>query len=151
MLLGLVAAIWVALVVLRAPATVLFFALLVGQLMSQQLSDEVFNLVNEYASLGDVRYIHVALLILPILISLVVLRGRVNKSKRLIEIVPLLFVAASLMIFADNYLALSQNLPSQQVSLLETYEGLIVSAGAVLSLLSSWLSYPKPHKSKKKH
>lgn len=151
MLLGLVAAIWVVLVVLRAPATILFFALLVGQLMSQQLSDEAFNLINEYASLGDVRYVHVALLVLPLLISLAALRGRVSKSKRFIEIVPLLFVAASMMVFADNYLALSQTLPSQQVSLLETYEGLVVSTGAVLSLLSSWLDYPRPHKDKKKH
>lgn len=151
MLIGLVAALWVLFVYLRAPATVLFFALLVGELMSQQLSDDAFNIINDYATLSDVRYVHVALLVLPVLISAVFLRGRVSKSKRLIEIVPLIFVAASLMIFVDHYLALSQKLPSDQLTLLRTYEGVIVSAGAVLSLLSAWLSYPKLHSSKKKH
>lgn len=151
MLIGLVAATWALLIYLRAPATVLFFALLVGQLMSQQLSDEVFNIFNDYATLSDVRYVHVALLLLPLVVSAIFLRDRVSKSKRLVEIIPLLFVAASMMIFVDHYLALSQKLPSDQLTLLRSYEGVIVSVGAVTSLVSAWLSYPKLHSGKKKH
>lgn len=151
-LLGSVVAIWLAFVFLRAPATVLFFALLVGQLMSEQLSEEAFKLVNEYATLSDVRYMYVALLVAPLILTLLILRNRVSRSKRIIELIPLLLAAVSTMIFIDNYLSLSQNLPEQQSTLLKTYEGVVVSAGAVLSLVSSWFSYPHLHKDKhKKH
>lgn len=149
-LLGAVALLWIVFIALRAPATILFFALLVGQLISQQLASEVFDLTNQYLSVSDVRYVHIGLLVLPIIISLLILRGRVNKSKRLIEAPALLLLAVSVMILADNYLSLSQNLPSDQAALLATYEGIIVSAGAALSLVSSWLNYPKPHKDHKK-
>lgn len=150
-LVGLMAAVWVLFIFLRAPATVLFFALLVGELVSQQLSDEAFEIINAYATLGDVRYVHVALLLLPLVASLLFLKGRVGKSKRVIEAPALLLLAAAVMIFIDHYLALSQKLPSDQLSLLRTYEGVIVSVGAAVSLVSAWLDYPRPHKDKKKH
>ena len=151
MLLGVVGAIWAVLVFMRVPATVIFFAILVGQLLALQLSDEAYNLVTQYISIPGFQYVQVALLLTPVVITILILRGRVSKSKRLIEAIPLLLAAGSITIFVDNYLAISQNLTSDQSTLLRTYESLIVSAGAVLSLVSALLSYPRPHKGKKHH
>lgn len=152
MLLGSVAAVWIIFVLLRAPATVLFFALLVGQLMAEQLGNEAYDLINQYATFNDIRYVYVGILLLPVILTLLVLRGKISKTKRIIEVLPLLFTAVAIMIFIDNYLSLSRNLPADQNNLLQTYEGVIVSAGAVLSLVSSWFSFPRSHKDKhKKH
>jgi len=148
-LIGIVAAIWIFLVLMQVPATVVFFSILVGQLLAVQLSDETYDLVTQYTSIPDFRYVQVALLLTPVVITILFLRGRVSKSKRLIEAVPLLLAAASITIFIDNYFAISRSLPTDQSTLLRTYESLVVSAGAVLSLVSAWFSYPKPHKDKK--
>jgi hypothetical protein len=147
-LIGGIVILWAVLVFLRAPATVIFFSLLVGQLLASQLADEVYDLMSG-SSFADTSYISVGLLILPVLITLLLLRDHVSKSRRLIEAGPLLLAAASIIIFVDNYLDLSQNLKPDQASLLQTYEQLIVSVGAVSSLVSSWLNYPKPGKHKK--
>lgn len=151
MLLGSVALIWIIFVLLRAPATVLFFSLLVGQLMAEQLGNEAYDLINQYIAFNDIRYVYVGILVLPVILTLLVLRGKISRSKRIIEVLPLLFTAVAIMVFVDNYLSLSRNLPADQSNLLQTYEGVIVSAGAVLSLASSWFSFPRSHKGKKKH
>lgn len=153
MLAAVVVALWLALLYLRVPSTIVFFSLLVGQLLATQLGSETSDLIDQYTNVPDFRYILTSLLIIPVIITVLFLRGRVSSSKRIIEALPLLLCALSLVIFVDNYYSFSSKLPQDQVQLLETYESLIVSAGAVLSLVSAWLSYPKPHKSKhhKKH
>lgn len=150
MLIGAVALIWIVLVYLRVPAAIVFFSVLVGDQISKQLSDETLKLVGDYTDFSDLRLVHVVLLVLPVVMTVFFLKGRVGKSKRLIEIVPLLFVSASLVILVDSYLPLSKNLPFDQAELLATYEGLIISVGAVVCLVSSWMSYSKPAKAKHK-
>ncbi len=153
MLAGFVVAIWLILLYLRVPSTIVFFSLLVGQLLATQLGTETSDLISQYTNVPDFRYVLTALLVIPVLVTVLFLKGRVSPSRRIIEALPLLLCAMSLVIFIDNYYAFSSKLPQEQGQILETYESVIVSAGAVLSLVSAWLNYPKPHKSKhhKKH
>lgn len=141
---GITVAVWLALLFLRVPSSIAFLSLLIGQLVATEASTDVYKLISTTLKIADLRYVQAALLILPLLLTVLFLRGRVAKSKLVIEAVPTLFVVAV------TILLLSPAIPQLGVLLdiatkdqLDAYKSIVIIAAAVSGLLSAWVSYPR--------
>jgi hypothetical protein len=142
--------IWVAILALRVPSFVAFFSLLVGQLLATEASSDVYEFVSSLLQIPEFRYVQIGLLFLPLLLTVLFLKGRVAKSKLYIEFIPALFVAATaLMLFYPLAPELQKVLDSQTQDKTEYYKTIIIGAASVSGLLSAWLTYPKHHSDKK--
>lgn len=150
---GIVALLCVALVWLRVPSSIAFLSLLIGQLLSSEASDDVYGFVGSLLKISEVQYIQAALLLLPLLLTLLLMRGRVAKSKVFIEIVPMLLLSALTVVLVVPLLTeLNVLLSDATKDQIDDYRSLIVAAASISALLSAWLNYPKQHgKGHKKH
>lgn len=142
---GVSVVVWIGLLRLRVPSSIAFLSLLIGQLLANEASTEAYDLVSSVIQVSEVRYVQAALLLLPLLLTIVFLRMRVAKSKLVIEAVPALFVVAlTAVLLAPLLPALDNLLDMATRDQLDTYRTIIVIAASVSGLLSAWLSYPKP-------
>lgn len=149
---GIIVAVWFVLMFLRVPAFAAFFSLLVGQLLSAEASTEAYDFVG--GVLGtELRYVQLGLLVLPLLLTILFLRGRRAKSKMAIELLPALFVAVVGVILAYPLVPNGENLIQEATNgQVERYKTVLLIAASVSGLMSAWISYPKPHdKHAKKH
>lgn len=146
---------WFGLLLLRVPSSIAFLALLIGQLLANEASVEVYNFIGSVTKVSDLRLVQIGLLVLPLLLTLLFLRGRVPKSKMIIEAVPVLMVVAlSAILISPLQPQLKSLLEMASNDRLDAYKSIIVIAASVSGLLSAWLSYPKAAHSdhhKKKH
>lgn len=150
---GITAAGWIGLLLLRVPSSIAFLSLLIGQLLANQASSDVYSFIASLIKIPDVRYVQIALTVLPLLLTMLFLRGRVSKAKLPIEALPVLFVVAlTILLLSPLVPELNALLEMATDDKLEAYKSIIVIAASVSGLLSAWLSYPKPaHKDHKKH
>src|SRR5690606_8516716 len=103
--------IWLVLVWLRVPAVLMFFSLLVGQMLATQITSDAYEWLSSLIRINEPKYIQLALLLLPVFLSILFLKGRLPKAKMLVEAIPMLFVVASGLFFAADFL------PTVQASL----------------------------------
>ncbi|MGI9027723.1 MAG: hypothetical protein ACR2FM_02675 [Candidatus Saccharimonadales bacterium] len=142
---GITLAIWLCLLFLRVPSSIAFLSLLIGQLIVTEVSTDVYNAVASTLHIADLRYVQATLLILPLLLTVLFLRGRVAKSKLIIEAIPTLFVAAlTVLLLGPAISALGTLLDIATSDRLDAYKSIIVIAASVSGLLSAWFSYPRP-------
>lgn len=143
--------IWLLLMWLRVPAVLMFFSLLVGQLLATQISDDAYAWLSSLVRVSEPRYVQLVLLLLPVLLSALFLKGRLPKAKMLMEAIPMLFVVAAGVFFAADFL------PNVLVTLEDSidttkYKPLIIICASISSLVSAWFTYPKhDHDKKGKH
>jgi len=145
------AVLWAVLLALRAPATMVFFSILVGQLLAMELGEDVYEFAGSLARAPDYQYVQLGLLLLPIVLTFLFLKFRVGKSKVIFEALPLLFTAICLLLFTAPLLPVLQDLISESGQI-EPYKSLFIASASVSSLLTAWFTYPKSHTDKgKKH
>ncbi len=150
LLAGILVAVWAVLLFFRAPSIVIFLSLLVGQILASQVSEPLQELMGSYVQIPDIKYLQLALLLVPVVLSLVFLRFKVVKSKVFVEAISYLFVVATGLLFASDYLfALQQNIQTAEAQYGE-YRAVILAVTSVLTLINAWLTYPRT-KGKKKH
>lgn len=138
---------WVGLLLLRVPSSIAFLSLLIGQLLSTEASSDLYEIIAGIVAIPELRYVQIALLLLPLVITIGLMRNRVSKSKRTIELVPSLFVAAlTLVLLAPLLMPLQNLLDTVTNDQWTTYKSIIVIAAAASGLVSAYLSYPKPVK-----
>lgn len=145
---------WVALLWLRVPSSIAFLSLLIGQLVSSEASPDVYSFISSTINVSETQYVQLALLVLPLLLTILLLRNRVPKSKVSIEAIPLLFVVAlTVMLIAPLLPVLRDALDTATKGQLDAYKTIIIIAASVSGLISAWMSYPKAHSDehKKKH
>jgi hypothetical protein len=145
---------WLLLLWQRAPATTLFFSLLVGQILSTEVSGEVYSIVSERTDVNEYQYVQLGLLIAPVLLTLLFLRHKVHRSNSIIEAIPMLFVVSALAIFAYPHVPQIQNVLEEVTDhKVETYKNIIITVASLSSLVSAWFSYPHMGKRRltKKH
>ncbi len=148
---GIIIVAWVGLLLLRVPSSIAFLSLLIGQLVSSETGSDVYARIGSTLRVNNNHYVQVALLILPLAVTILLLRGRVAKHKLAIEAVPDLFVVAlTMLLLAPLLPALGAALDMATHDKLGSYKTIIVLAASVSGLLSAWLSYPKPHHDKHK-
>ncbi len=151
---GITAGCWVGLLLLRVPSSIAFLSLLIGQLLANEASVDVYSLISSILHLPEFRMVQIVLLILPLLLTILFLRNRVAKSQMVIEAVPVLLVVALTIILVSPLVpALNELLQSATNNQLSAYKSIIVVAASISGLLSAWMSYPKAHKEhhKKSH
>lgn len=150
---GVTLLIWLFLLWLRVPSSIAFLSLLIGQLISTEASNDVYNFVASILKVSDPHYVQAVLLVLPLVLTILFLRHRVPKSKVVIEAVPTLFVVAlSVLLLGAAIPALGTMLDTAAHDQLDAYKSIIIIAASVSGLLSAWLSYPRPPKGHdKKH
>ncbi len=148
---GIILVAWVGLLLLRVPSSIAFLSLLIGQLVSSEAGPDVYAFIGSAVRVNDSHYVQLALLVLPLFVTILLLRGRVAKHKLAIEAVPNLFVVALTMVLLAPLLpVLGAALDMATHDKLSAYKTIIVVAASVSGLLSAWLSYPKPNKDKHK-
>ncbi len=148
--LGIIGALWAIFLFLRAPAGVLFLSLLVGQVLASQTATQVYSWVNPFFEIKDLRHLQLALLLLPVVLTLVILRGRVSKPKLSLEAIVYLLVAASFVVLAVDYSWILQQKVESTENQFGDYKALIIIAASITSLFSAWINTPS-HKKHGKH
>lgn len=153
MLGAILAGLAIVLLALRVPSFVAFFSLLIGQLLATQSTNDVYDFAGSIVHLNDSRYVQIALLFLPVLLTILFLRGRVAKSKLVIEFIPALFVAATALVLLYPLVPEFQSKLDQITSgRIQMYQTAVIIAASISGLLSAWMSYPKPaHGKHEKH
>lgn len=141
---GITAVGWIGLLLLRVPSSIAFLSLLIGQLLANEASEDVYTFIASLIRVSEFRYVQIGLLLLPLLLTILFLRGRVTKSKMMIEAVPvLLLIALTILLIGPLLPQLNSLLEMATDGKLEAYKSIIVIAASVSGLLSAWLSYPK--------
>ncbi len=131
----ILAVVWIGILVLRVPAFVAFFSLLVGQVLATELS----------LNISGFKYSQTVILLLPLAVTLFLLRNRVPKSKLLTEFLPAFSVAIVLMLFLYPMIdALRISLDIVTNDKLVDYRSWLLVISSVLILVTALLNYPKP-------
>lgn len=136
--------IWILLLLQRVPAMALFFSLLVGQILSTEVSGEVYSIIAGAYGSQDYANVQLGLLLVPPLLTVLFLRHKVPSSKLLVEAIPMLFVVATVAIFAYPHVHAIQDVLEEVTDhKVETYKNVIIAIASLSNLVSAWLSYPQ--------
>jgi hypothetical protein len=152
---GILLGLWLVFLLLRVPSSIAFLSLLIGQLLSSEASEDVYDFVGSVVNVPQQEYIQITLLLLPLLLTVLFLHGRVVKSKMFIEAIPTLLLAALTVILLAPLLdQLNVLINGSLEGQIDDYRSIVIVAASVSGLLSAWLSYPhNAHgkRRKKKH
>lgn len=149
---GLLIGLWLLILLLRVPSSVAFFSLLVGQLLSTEAGNDAYEFASGMIQINEIRYVQLVLLLLPLVLTIIFMRGRVKKSMLAVELVPALFVSAVTLMLAYPLIPELQTLvdaATQDRS--QDYRTVLLMAAAVSGIISAWMSYPKPAEKHGKH
>lgn len=142
---------WIFLLFQRVPAMVMFFSLLVGQILSTEVSGEIYSIVAGTIGVGY-QQVQLGLLLIPAGLSVLFLRHKVLRSKLLVEAIPMLFVVSAMAIFAYPHVHQIQDVLEEVTDhKVETYKNVIITIASLSSLFSAWFSYPQGGLRKKSH
>lgn len=142
MLCAIVAGLWGLFLWLRVPSVLVFLSILLGQLLATEVGFDAYEFTASVARINDPHLVQLALLLLPVLLSLLFLKGKLAKSKLVTEAIPLLFAAATLVLFASPFVPkLGEILDTAAHNNLETYRSLIIVCASVSILIMTWLTY----------
>lgn len=138
------------LIILRTPMPAVFLSLVSGKLFAEELSSEAYQRVNNVFPIIDQNTVSIFLLLAPVVLSIILLQGRVTHTRLLVNSIAMIFVGASLIIFIEPYTNVISNLEVADLSIINQFEGYIVSITAGFAIVLTWLSLAK-HGKKKKH
>lgn len=148
-----VLALWALVVYLRIPATVLFLSILIGKLFAEELSLDAYDVISGVLPGVTTTMVQAGLLILPVVLTIVFLKGTTPKSRMLFNAVPLFFCLVTLALFINPYFDVVSRLDEQQRIILTDNQSYVVAVAGLVTLLSAWLSRAKGlgghHKKKK--
>lgn len=154
MLIGILLGLWALILGLRVPAFAAFFSILIGQLLSSEISTEAYSFAAGVSGINQLQYVQLGLLVLPFILTVLFLRGRAPKNRLAVEFLPALFVSAALVLLTYPLIpGLRTIVEIGTDGEIARYQTIIIIAAAISGLLSAWLSFPKPHidKKSKKH
>lgn len=136
---SIVAVVWLVILVLRVPAFVAFFSLLVGQVLAGQIR-------------LNFKYSDAVLIVAPMLVTMFLLRHRVPKSKLMMEFLPGLCVAVATVSFVYPVVYAVQQAVNQVSNYqFAKYRPWVLVATSVIVLVFALINYPKNHDESKKH
>lgn len=153
-LIGLIAGLPVVMtLLLRVNTVFLFLSMLVGDVLVKYLSDDVILALSGFMKSARLPMIaQLCLLFLPVVLTVLILRKSLPKSKVLIHILPLVFVGLSLAVLTLPLLTSGTQAAIFNTSagrVLRNAQDLIVSVAGILVLMLAWQAYK--HKPDKKH
>jgi len=142
---------WLVFVILRAPSIVLFLSLLIGQVLSVQQSGQVYAWIEPIVHVKDIKYLQLAILLLPVILTLLILKDRITKPKLTMEAIPYLFIAAAGVLFASDYIFALQQKIQMSEQQFGSYKSVVIAVASISTLVSAWLTYPRGHHKHGKH
>lgn len=145
-----VAAAWALVVYLRVPATVLFLSILVGKLFAEELSLDAYDVISGIFPGLTNTAVQAGLLILPVILTVIFLKGSTSRSMTLFNGVPLFFCLVTLGLLINPYFDVVSQLDEQQRIILTDNQSYIVAVSGLVILLSAWISKDRGHKGHKK-
>ena len=143
-----VVAVWALVVYLRVPATVLFLSILVGKLFAEELSLDAYDVISGIFPGLTTTAVQAGLLVLPVILTIVFLKGSTSRSMTLFNGVPLLFCLVTLGLFINPYFDVVSQLDEQPRIILTDNQSYIVAVSGLVILLSSWLFKDGSHHKK---
>lgn len=133
---------------LRIPAAFVFFSLLVGQLLVSQVSIDAYSFISSAVNNVNIEWVKLLLLLLPMILTMLFLKGSISKSKIFLEVVPAILTGATLVILLYPLVPALQNVLKntpiwQQI---DNYKSLITFGASLSSLITSWMTFSKAGK-----
>ena len=122
-----------------------------GKLLSEELSSEVYSFTIEYIPNVSGKYVQLFLLLIPVILTILLMKGTTQKSRIFINTLPLFFCLLTLALFINPYINVVDNLEESQRILLTQNESYIVAVAATVTLISAWAPHMKAPRSHKKH
>lgn len=148
-----IAALWALVAYWRVPATVLFLSILIGKLFAEELSLDAYEVISGIFPGLSTTAIQAGLLVLPVILTIVFLKGTTPKSNMLFNAIPLFFCLVTLGLFINPYFEVVGRLDEQQRIILTDNQSYVVAVAGLITLLNAWLSRGKGlggrHKRKK--
>lgn len=152
---GAAAALWIILLFLRVPVLAVFISVFAGHVLASEASSDAYEFIGALLRIPEYYYVQAGLFVLPVLLTILFLRGRLAKSKIMIEALPLLFAALLLAVLFYPLVPSLQTAVNQTAGgLVADYKVIIIIAACVSALMSLWLNYAGHNdkkSSKKKH
>lgn len=147
-----VAVLWFGLLYLRVPTFAALFSVLVGQMLSSQAGQDAYQFASSVSGVAEFQYVQIALLVLPLILTLFFLKGRLPKSRIIMEAMPALFTAITLLLLVYPLLpVLKTAVDIATNDRIEQYTMLAYIGASILGLISVWTSFPKSHGDSKHH
>src|SRR3989344_4253073 len=129
---------------LRVPSFAVLFSLLVGQVLSMQASSDVYSFIADLSGLARYEYVQIILLLLPVVLTVVFLKGKAPKNKLAFELLPAIFASITLLILLyPNIEFVRTILDIASGDQIEGYRSASLIIASVLGLASVWISFPK--------
>lgn len=139
--------------VFRVSTSHLFFSLMAGELLAHYFGEDVGLIVSSVTKSSAADYAEVAVLLIPMLLTALFLKGTVSKGKIIFHTVPLLVTGIVLAAFALQMLPPIAQAEIQKVEIgqrLMNTSTAIIGGVVVLQLVSLWL-LNRSHGEHKKH
>ena len=135
---------WGGILLLRIPAFAVLFSLLVGEVLSTKGGEDAYRFASGVSGVAQFQYIQIALLVLPLILTAVFLKGRVQKSKIVYEVVPALFGAITLLLLLYPLVPVLKNTMDMALNdQIDRYGSISLIIASILGLVSVWISFPK--------
>lgn len=145
----------VILMALKTNAAVVFFSLCAGSVLASQLGGEASLFLSSFIKDGDMSraITSIGMIVLPAIFSALFLKGTVNSSKLIFNLLPSLAAGALAVLLVVPFIpgGSREGLMSNQAwDYLDRFQPLILVGGILSGILLLWLNKPK-HKKDKKH
>ncbi len=146
-LMGLIAVVPIVLIILlRTNAALVFLALCAGDVLSKYLGDDVVRMYQTFSSNtggNDLAYVRIGLLLLPAILTLVFLSRSVSGARHAINVVPAVLTGAVTSLLVVPLLPAGSKFSiygTQAWSVIQQFQGVIVGAAVLASMLMLWSS-----------
>ncbi len=155
---GLITAVPIVLILLLgANAAIAFLALAAGNLAARYFGDDAIKLFQTFSSnTSPVMYsgLRVALLVLPMLLTIIFLRRNVHGAKHLFNLIPTLLTGITTTILVVPLLTDGMKgsiFATSTWEIVAQMQGTIVGVAVVASLLMLWMSQQHGKRDRRRH
>jgi hypothetical protein len=152
---GAIVALWVLFIVLRVPALAVFLSVFAGHLLASEASSDAYSFIGSVLRINQYYYVQVGLFLLPLLLTILFLRGKLARSKIMLDSLPLLFAVLLLGVLVYPLIpSLQTDINKVAGGQIADYKVIVIIAASISALISLWFSYPSHHEKKtgkKKH
>lgn len=141
--------------VLRVNAVFIFLAVATGALLSQYISDDASLVLTSFFTRVSVdQYVKLGLLILPLILTLLILRKSMSPAQFPLHVVPLIVTCAAFATLVISNLpgGVQHNISSDHYGHISmSSQNVLIAAASVLTLVLAFITGGHKSKSKGKH
>ena len=130
---------------LKVPSSAVVTSVFVGYILSSQASSDIYGFIAKVSGIGDYRNIQIGLLVLPLALSILFLKGRAKGKKPAHILLVAVSIVLVVMFLYKLVPVIKTNLDIASYGQIESYKTFIIIICSLLALVLIWLSMPKAH------